>query len=222
MFDQPLKQQAAGLGRRSLGFFDNDIVKADRRIDQQVQFAHPAIPVAPDSFTAKIPRFASVSPDGRTVVFESLGKLYMKSGNGEAKRVTKLPDTLHELDPSFSRSGDALVFTTWNDTDLGAVHMMDVSSGKITTITQNPGQYRRPVLSPDGEFVTYEKDSGGYLTSELYSSNPGIYVQAADGSDPVRVSSSGRHPHFGADNLRIYFTTSKNKKNALVSTNDVT
>ncbi len=29
--------------------------------------------VAPDSFTAKIPRFASVSPDGRTVVFESLG-----------------------------------------------------------------------------------------------------------------------------------------------------
>jgi len=166
-----------------------------------------------------MPRFVTVSPDGSKTIFESLGKLYMKAGTGQAKRVTSLPDTLHELDPSFSRDGSALVFTTWNDADLGAVHIMDVKSGKITTLTQDPGQYRRPVLSPDGEFVTYEKDSGGYLTSEKYSSKPGIYVQAADGSDPVRISTSGRHPHFGADNLRVYFTTSKNKKSALVSTN---
>lgn len=179
----------------------------------------PKKPVSPDSFETKMPRFVTVSPDGNDTVFESLGKLYLKSGATTEKRLTQLPDTLHELDPSFSRDGKTLVFTTWNDQDLGAVHMMNVASGKITTLTDTPGQYRRPVLSPDGEFVTYEKDSGGWLTSELYSSGAGIYVQAVDGSDAVRISKSGRHPHFGADNLRIYYTTSKDKKNALVSTN---
>jgi len=179
----------------------------------------PKKPVSPDIFETKMPRFVTVSPDGNKTVFESLGKLYVKSGDGTAKRLTELPDSLHELDPSFSRDGSALVFATWNDADLGAVHMMNVSTGRITTITEKPGQYRRPVISPDGEFITYEKDAGGYLTSDLYSSDAGLYVQAVDGSDPVRVSKSGRHPHFGADNLRIYFTTSKDKKNALVSTN---
>ena len=201
---------------------DDNIEHIDFRVRdtrQVIDAPRPKVPVSPDTFETKMPRFVTVSPDGKSTVFESLGKLYIKAGNGNAKRLTELPDSMHELDPSFSRNGDAIVFTTWNDADLGAVHMMDVASSKITTITQMPGQYRRPVLSPDGEFVTYEKDRGGRLTSDLYSEKPGIYVQAADGADPVRVSSSGRHPHFGEDNLRIYFTTSKDKKSALVSTN---
>ena len=38
---------------------------------------HPVIPVAPDSFETRIPKFAALSPDGRRIVFESLGKLYV-------------------------------------------------------------------------------------------------------------------------------------------------
>ncbi len=37
---------------------------------------HPQIPVAVDEVAVTMPRFAEVSPDGRTVVFESLGRLY--------------------------------------------------------------------------------------------------------------------------------------------------
>ena len=179
----------------------------------------PKKTVSPDTFETKMPRFVTVSPDGKNTVFESLGKLYIKTGNSSEKRLTDLPDSMYELDPSFSRDGSALVFSTWNDQDLGALHVMSVSSGNITTVTRQPGQYRRPSLSPDGEFITYEKDAGGRLTSRMYSSKPGIYVQAVDGSAPVRISKSGRYPHFGADNLRIYFTANKDKKNALVSTN---
>ena len=38
----------------------------------------PKIDVAPDTFRTKMPRFVSVSPDNKRVVFESLGKLYVK------------------------------------------------------------------------------------------------------------------------------------------------
>ena len=43
--------------------------------------------MSPDKFQTRMTRFAAVSPDGRQVVFESLGKLYLKSmsGGGEPK-----------------------------------------------------------------------------------------------------------------------------------------
>ncbi|MGL4543147.1 MAG: TolB family protein, partial [Polymorphobacter sp.] len=47
---------------------------------------HPVVDVAPDAFTTKMTRFASTAPDGRTVVFESLGKLYIKAMDGSAPR----------------------------------------------------------------------------------------------------------------------------------------
>ena len=179
----------------------------------------PKVDVAPDSFETKMPRFVQMSPNGDHTVFESLGKLYLKSGDAKPKRLTKLPDTMHELDPSWSRDSKSIVFASWNDADLGAIHTLDIASGKIKSVSYKPGQYRRPVFSPDGDFITYEKNAGGRLTSDLYSSKSGIYIQALEGSAPVRISTSGRHPHFAYDNLRIYFTKFKDKKSALVSTN---
>lgn len=201
---------------------DNNVEHIDFRVKdtrEVMDAPRPAVKVSPDYIETKMPRFVQVSPDGKHVTFESLGKLYLKTGNAKPKRLTKLPDNMHELDPSWSRDSKALSFVTWNDADLGAVHQINIASGKISTITTSPGQYRRPAFSPDGEFVSYEKDNGGYLTSELYSGSAGIYVQAIDGSDAVRISKSGSHPHFAADNLRVYFTLRKDRKNALVSTN---
>src|SRR5690606_838735 len=42
------------------------------------QAPHPQIEVAPASFSTKMPKFAAVSPDGGRVVFETLGKLWVK------------------------------------------------------------------------------------------------------------------------------------------------
>ncbi|MEZ5938128.1 MAG: hypothetical protein R3C52_07900 [Hyphomonadaceae bacterium] len=61
----------------------------------------PKTEVAPDTFRTQMPRYVSVSPDGRTAVFESLGKLYVKSlpdgapetsdiGEGGGRRVVSL------------------------------------------------------------------------------------------------------------------------------------
>ena len=43
---------------------------------------HPEIDVSPDRFVTSMPRFATVTPDGSRVLFESLGKLHFKSMRG--------------------------------------------------------------------------------------------------------------------------------------------
>ena len=180
----------------------------------------PSIEVSPEEFDTKIPRFVQVSPDGKNVVFESLGKLYIRNQkNNKVKSLTNLPDELRELYPSWSRDSKSIIFTTWSDSSLGAIHSIDVKSKAITTHTKNPGHYKRPAFSPSGEFITYEKGAGGFLTAPEWSNGTGIYVQAIDSDDSVLVSKSGNDPHFDGDDLRLYFTKTIEKKSTLVSTN---
>ena len=180
----------------------------------------PSVEVAPDEFKIQMPRFVQASPDGKSVVFESLGKLYIRNMNsGRVKNLTKLPKELREVYPSWSRDGKSIVFTTWDDAELGAIHSINVASGKITTHTDTPGHYKRPRLSPSGDYLTFEKGGGASITSQSYTDARGIYVMALDGGDAMRISKSGNDPHFDGDDLRIFFTKNIDGKSTLVSTN---
>lgn len=202
---------------------DGDISHIDFKVKDTrtvMDAPRPSVEVAPKVFKTKMPRFVQVSPNGKTVVFESLGKLYLRNqSSGRVTPMTKLPKNMRELYPSWSRDSKRVIFTTWNDNDLGAIHSMDVASKKITTHTKNPGHYKRPAFSPSGEYITYEKGSGGFLTAPEWSNDTGIYVQSVAGGDSIHVSGSGNDPHFDGDELRVYFTKFADKKNTLVSTN---
>ena len=164
---------------------------------------HPVIPVAPDSFTTSIPKFATVSPDGRQVVFETLGKLYVKPvGGGQARRLTS-GDAI-EAWPSFSRDGRSLVFVRWTDEGLGEIVVSSASGGNVRTVTDQPGHYASPRFSPDGRTIVFEKRRGGFLTAPEYSADPGIYRVAAGGGTPRLVARDGAAPQFGADNDRLF------------------
>ena len=179
----------------------------------------PQIDVAPETFETKMPRFAAVSPNGRQVVFESLGKLYIKAlPNGAPRRLTRLPADQNELFPSWSRDGTKIVFVTWNDESLGAIRTVSNTGGAMRAITAEPGHYRRPRFSPDGQTIVFEKDGGGFLTSTEWSETTGVYRIATTGPRTMtRVSSSGGAPHFGADNDRIFMTRSGDGEQTLVS-----
>lgn len=180
----------------------------------------PKVAVSPDNFTTNMPRFVQVGPNGRNVVFESLGKLYIKPLNGgTAQRLTRLPEKIKELHPRFSKDGRTIAFVTWDDEDLGAVHTMNVSSRRVKTITTTPGHYANPALSPSGDYVTYQKRSGGYLTAPEWSAETGIYIASLKDGEPMRISKSGSMPHFGSNDLRVYMTKNEDSKNALVSVN---
>ncbi len=180
----------------------------------------PSVEVSPKEFKTQMPRFVKVSPDGKNIVFESLGKLYVKNKNsGKVSTLTKLPNDIRELYPEWSRDSKSIIFTTWSDIDLGAIHSIDLASKTITTHTKKPGHYKRPAFSPSGEFITYEKGSGGFLTAPEWSDGAGIYIQAIGSGDDVHISKSGNNPHFGDSDLRFYFTKTIDKKSTLISTN---
>lgn len=179
---------------------------------------HPQISVSPDRFTTKIPRWAQASPDGRTIVFESLGKLYVKpAGGGAARRLTSGGDGF-ELFPSWSRDGKSLVFVAWTDAGLGTISVVPAGGGKARAVTTQPGHYSRPRFSPDGRTIVFERVAGGGLTSPRWGDNPGAYRIATSGGALTLIAKDVAEPHFGASNDRVFMVAQAKEKRQLVST----
>ncbi|WP_435416879.1 amidohydrolase family protein [Parerythrobacter aurantius] len=190
------------------------------RIDDTRDIAdapHPVVPVAPDSFTTSIPKFAVVSPDGANVVFETLGKLYSKPvGGGTPRRLSSAEGI--EAWPSFSRDGRSIVFVRWTDDGLGRVVVANAGGGGEKIVTGQPGHYAVPRFSPDGKTIVFEKRGGGYLTAPEYSDAQGIYRVAAAGGTPELVSDAGSAPQFGNGNDRLFMVERSGSGISLVST----
>ena len=178
----------------------------------------PKVDVAPAKFDTTMVRNAEVSPDGSKVVFESAGRLFIKElPGGQPRRLTRDAMDHFEYDPSWSRDGKNIAFITWDDQELAHVHRVRATGGKSTRLTRQPGHFHGPRYSPDGEFIVFEADGGGYLTSPDWSIETGVMIVPAGGGDARVVTSDGSNPHFGARDDRLYVTRRGEDGRALVS-----
>jgi len=168
--------------------------------------------VAPDEFAVKQLRWVNVAPDGSRVVYSALGQLYVRDlPSGTPRRLTSQAEHF-EFFPSFSRDGKQVVYATWNDEKLGSVRKLDIASGRETVITNAPGKYLAPRLSPDGKSVAFVKAKGGFLTSPWYGLETGVYLASSDGrGNPVRLSKEGEAPQFGASSETVYVSRSSSQ-----------
>lgn len=202
---------ADGSGGREIAFRVNDT----RAV---AAATHPQIEVAPDRFTTRMPRFAEVSPDGRQVVFESLGKLWVKlMAGGAAKRLTSGGNGF-ELFPSWSRDGRTIAYVDWTDEGLGRLRTVSAGGGKPRDVTTQPGHYARPHFSPDGKTIVFERGGGSSLTAPTWTADPGVYRVAASGGTPERIAKDMARPRFGASNDRVFMIEAKDGKRQLIST----
>ncbi len=177
-------------------------VKATKKVNQTLRFAQN---VYQDQFDVNMLRFVEVSPNGDKVVFEALGKVWVKDiPSGKPQRLTKQQSEM-ELYPTWSRDGKKIAFVSWNDDQLGKVHVVSSRNGRGDVVVDAPGHYVEPQFSPDGKTLIYRKVSGGYVTSPLWSKDTGIYQVAVKGGTPELVSESGRMAHFGASNEHVFY-----------------
>lgn len=196
-------------------------VKDTRDIVEAVRFP---VEVAPAKFGVKMLRWVEVSPKGDKVIFEALGKIWIRDLEGPAasspRRLTTIAANqtdVHEIYPSFSRDGTQIVYATWNDDTLGSLRVVSVDGGEGRTITNQPGHYVEPAFSPDGGVIVYRRTSGGFTRSDLHSSNTGIFKTLAHGGGSTLLTRRGVRPHFGATGDRVYFQRFEGDARSLAS-----
>jgi imidazolonepropionase-like amidohydrolase/Tol biopolymer transport system component len=178
-------------------------VRGTRKVAEAARFP---VDVAPARFPVRMLRWVQVSPRGNQVVYQALGRLWVKNlPDGAPRRLTTQTDHF-ELDPSYSRDGRWIVYTTWDDDEAGSVRVVSSGGGTGRVVTSDPGHYREPVFSPDATRIVYRRGSGGFLVSSDWSLETGLYVVPAAGGKPRRIARDGFAPEFGAAADRVYFT----------------
>ncbi len=185
------------------------LIKDHRQVAKALRVA---VEVAPESFDVKLLRWASVSPTGKAVVYQALGHLYRKSlPDGKPTRLTKQHNHF-EFYPSFSRDGKHIVYTTFSDSDLGSVRVVDANGGEGRIVSPKPGHYVEPVFSPDGSRIVYRRIGGGYLRSPTWSQDQGVYVIDLRNNKSHLVCKKGSSPQFGTDHDRLFLTRFERKE----------
>jgi hypothetical protein len=163
-----------------------------------------------------MPRFAALSPDGRRTVFESLGRLYVKEGNG-APRALTAADGDFQVYPSWSRDGSRIAFVSWNDQRLGEIRTVNAdgsaSARSRTFRAITAGRASRPTARRSCS------SAAAAVTSRRIA---GRKTRACSGSPPMAAlrpgsPAKGGNPHFGAASDRVFLELSEDQKLKLIS-----
>jgi imidazolonepropionase-like amidohydrolase/Tol biopolymer transport system component len=161
-----------------------------------------------DLTTSKAIRNAVTSPDGKTLVFNAMGYLWKKTlPNGKPMRLTTSND--FEFDPSFSKSGNEIVYVTWNDEQLGAIYKFNLNTrgARPVKISNEKAIYRMPSFSPDATKIVFVKEVGNEHQGYTHTKEPGIYWMPSSGGSMKKVRNEGEYPMFSNDGSRIYYQT---------------
>jgi imidazolonepropionase-like amidohydrolase/Tol biopolymer transport system component len=168
------------------------------------------VKVAPERDRARLLRWAQRG-SGERVVYSALGKLYVKEGDREPRRLFNT--NYLEYAPSLSADGKRLTFVTWSDAEKGAVWIANSDGTDARKITTVGDQYANPVFSPDGSKVAYLKGRGSVYHEEDLASESTFEIHYWDGRSHNYVmdlqsrGTNARMPVLGFDTSgeRIYF-----------------
>ena len=118
------------------------VAKVEQTITEAVRFP---VTVAPDRFPVRMLRGAVVAPDGKSVVYSALGKLWIRAlPTGTPKRLTGRDDL--EYAPSFSADGRTIVYASWRDVERGRIRTIGVDGSGGREVVDDAWSLRRAVV----------------------------------------------------------------------------
>jgi len=148
-----------------------------------------------------------VSPDGKTVLFDLLGDLYlMPIKGGEAKAITST--IAWEMQAKFSPDGKKIAYTS----DQGGgdnIWIMDLDGTNQKQVTNESFRLlNSPSWSPDGQYITAKK----HFTSQRSLGAGEIWLYHIGGGSGLQLTKRPNdqkdigEPVFSADGKRVYFS----------------
>lgn len=144
--------------------------------------------------------FPAWAPDGKTIVY-SCGRpaypesdLRLLSQRGEFLGLLGEESSSQELEPSWSSDGTTVAFAS-NRSGNSDVYLIDVRSGRVTKLTDEPSHDADPAWSPDGSTIAFTSDRSG---------TPQVCLMLADGND-VRCLTEGAQPAWSPDGGSLTF-----------------
>lgn len=108
--------------------------------------------ISNDSIKINYIRWASISPDGRHLVFSALDRIYIKDMPGGNPHILALQ--MHgQFQPVFSPDSKQIAYVSWCDTSGGYLWVVPASGGRPRILSHVAGQYQRPAWSANGKAI---------------------------------------------------------------------
>lgn len=201
--------------------------QVERPLVEAVRQSHEA---SPDRVRAKVVRWPKLSPDGKRMVFQALGRIWVQKGKG--KPVAVSPEGPLAFAPAWHPDGRSIAYTTWSDADRGMVWTQSLGAdgkpaGDPVAVGDGPDVYTNPAWSADGARLVWVRGTGAVNRGGNPAWEPYLRVQWRDDDgvhDAGQVSNIGSgvrppRPTFSADGERILVTDKLDGDIALVSMN---
>jgi Tol biopolymer transport system component len=184
------------------------------------EMAWSPLAISDGPFQPKMIRWTTASPDGKRLLFQAVGKLWIQDlPGGTPRRLTPASFTAGEFSPSWSPDGAAIAFASWDDSEHGRLWIIPGAGGTPSPITTDPGEYLNPMWSPDGKSLAHSRGSGATLRGRGWARNEwyDVVVQRVEVGEPRAIDrldsleSPGPRARFGPQG-RIYFCSTASRR----------
>lgn len=130
------------------------------------------------------------SPDSATIAFvahkNSVSDLFTISSDGSnQKQLTNSISDTQILNPVWSPDGKTLAFAKSEPDGNMDLFLLDISSGKIRRLTDNPAVDYKPVWHPSGQALSYTSHAGGTPNIHTINLADGTHFQVTDVGDAL-------------------------------------
>ena len=155
-------------------------------------------------------RDAVTSPDGKTLAFTALNRLYVQTlPDGTPKRVTR--NNFTEAMPTWSPDSRSLVFVSWEN-DGGHIYKVGASGGSGTKLTREKGFYTQPSWdSNTNRIVFFSGPAQNYVDAidpfSFGNTQQIMWIPSIGGKmTEIEHRHTKTNPHFVDGKKRIYFS----------------